>query len=69
MTFPELCQNLTDKGGRLPELALGATIIRLPTDKEKTSPISLGGSFRTPPLPTSFPKKGEPWRGGCRTLS
>ena len=33
-----LCQNLTDKGGRLPGLALGATIIRLPTDKEKTSP-------------------------------
>ena len=38
MTFPELCQNLTDKGGRLPGLALGA----------KTSHIrSLGGSFRT----------------------
>ena len=51
MRFPELCQNLTDKGGRLPGLALGATIVRLPTDKEKTSPIrSLGGSFRTPPL-------------------
>ena len=50
MTFPELCQNLTDKGGRLPGLALGATIVRLPTDKEKISPIqSLGGSFRTPP--------------------
>ena len=50
MTFPELCQNLTDKGGRLPRLALGATIVRLPTDEEKTSPIqSLGGSFRTDP--------------------
>ena len=68
MTFPELCQNLTDKGGRLPGLALGATIVRLPTDKEKISPIqSLGGSFRT--HPPSFPKKGEPWRGGCRTPS
>ena len=68
MTFPELCQNLTDKGGCLPGLALGATIIRLPTDKEKTSPIrSVGGSFRT--HPPSFPKKGEPWRGGCRTPS
>ena len=68
MTFPELCQNLTDKGGRLPGLALGATIIRLLTDKEKTSPIqSLGGSFRT--HPPSFPKKGEPWRGGCGTPS
>ena len=33
------CQNLTDKGGRLPGLAPGATIIRLPTDKEKTSPV------------------------------
>ena len=40
----------------------GATIIRLPTDKEKTSPIrSLGGSSRT--HPASLPKKGEPWRG------
>ena len=33
-----LCQNLTDKGGRLPGLAPGATIIRFPTDKGKTSP-------------------------------
>ena len=61
MTFPELCQNLTDKGGRLPGLALGATIIRLPTDKEKTSPIrSLGGSFRThPPLFLKKENHGE----------
>ena len=37
-----------------------ATIIRLPTDKEKTSHIrSLGGSSRTPPLFKKKENQGE----------
>ena len=54
MTFPELCQNLTDKGGRLPGLA-----------RLHLYEVWLGPSGHPP----SLPKKGEPWRGGCRTPS
>ena len=66
MRFPELCQNLTDKGGRLPGLPLGATIDFQQIKKRlHLYEVWVGPSGHPP----SFPKKGEPWRGGCRTPS
>ena len=60
---------MTDEEGLLPGLAPGATIIRLPTDKEKTSPILKSGWVLQDTSHLSFSKKENRGEGdeGPRT--